>query len=160
MTDTITDCATAARKLWDTWEQEEELKEKRRDTGGVMLEGKRNDFLYHECAKLYVRAGCVDRKELFEKLKGDNARCDPSVDKKELWTIAGNALKYTQDPRARYRYNDVWTAEQVAARVGHDLHYCESMGRWLVWSGKHWEPDETGAHERAIIAAIRELEND
>ncbi len=39
---------------------------------------------------------------------------------------------------------DLGNARRLVAVHGDDLRWCEAWGRWLAWTGKRWEPDETG----------------
>lgn len=54
---------------------------------------------------------------------------------------------------------DMGNARRLAARHGADLRYSESLG-WLVYSGTHWAPDDTGEVMRrakdAALALLRE----
>ncbi|MDP8899632.1 MAG: phage/plasmid primase, P4 family [Actinomycetota bacterium] len=39
---------------------------------------------------------------------------------------------------------DLGNARRLVAAHGEDLRWCEAWGRWLAWTGKRWEADETG----------------
>lgn len=40
------------------------------------------------------------------------------------------------------KLTDMGNAERFAEMFSHELLYCNQMGRWLMWNGKVWEPDE------------------
>jgi putative DNA primase/helicase len=45
---------------------------------------------------------------------------------------------------ASVKQTDLGNAERLVARYGHRLRYCAVWGKWLVWDGTRWKPDETG----------------
>jgi P4 family phage/plasmid primase-like protien len=40
-------------------------------------------------------------------------------------------------------YGDVWNAQALQRAYGEQVRYCAPLGGWLLWSGTHWEKDET-----------------
>lgn len=57
---------------------------------------------------------------------------------------------------------DLGNAERIARRHGRDLHWCEDWKGWFVWTGTHWQRDNTQAVTalakdtiRAIPAEVR-----
>lgn len=40
---------------------------------------------------------------------------------------------------------DMGNAQRLAARFGPDIRYCHTWGQWLVWDGRRYAPDESGA---------------
>jgi putative DNA primase/helicase len=43
---------------------------------------------------------------------------------------------------------DKGNSERLVRLHGADLLYCYELGKWLVWNGKRWAPDETGEVDR------------
>jgi D5-like protein len=40
---------------------------------------------------------------------------------------------------------------------GQDLRFCHAWGKWLVWTGSHWQIDTSGAVMRAAKATVKRL---
>ncbi len=59
-----------------------------------------------------------------------------------------------QDPGA---LTDLGNGERLAERYGGELRYCHPMGRWFVWDGKRWRPDDTGQVIRYAKATVRSI---
>jgi putative DNA primase/helicase len=55
---------------------------------------------------------------------------------------------------------DLGNAERLVARFGRDLRYCHPWRRWLVWDGRRWRLDDTGAARRLAKAAVRAILNE
>jgi putative DNA primase/helicase len=49
---------------------------------------------------------------------------------------------------------DLGNAERLVARYGANIRYCRGLD-WLVWDGKRWAPDLTGAVERCAKKTAR-----
>lgn len=39
---------------------------------------------------------------------------------------------------------DMGNAARLVRRHGKNIRYCHSWGKWVIWNGKRWEPDDTG----------------
>lgn len=50
---------------------------------------------------------------------------------------------------------DLGNAERMARRHGTDIRWCEAWECWLVWTGTHWDRDETGAVSRCAFDTVR-----
>ncbi|MCL5103010.1 MAG: phage/plasmid primase, P4 family [Armatimonadetes bacterium] len=50
---------------------------------------------------------------------------------------------------------DLGNAERLIAAHGSKLRYNEDSGRWLVWNGKYWQPDNTGEVDRLARDVVR-----
>ena len=46
-------------------------------------------------------------------------------------------------PARPANYSDEALANRFTARHRDDLRFVNTWGRWLVWDGKRWQPDET-----------------
>jgi putative DNA primase/helicase len=52
---------------------------------------------------------------------------------------------------------DTGNAERLIARHGADLRYCWPWGKWLVWDGARWRPDDTGEVYRRAKETVRSI---
>ena len=53
--------------------------------------------------------------------------------------------------------SDVGNAKRLVARHGKNIRYCHDWGRWLVWDGKRWRIDDTGAIERLAKETVEAM---
>lgn len=65
-----------------------------------------------------------------------------------------DAGEETEEP---FHTTDVGNAERLVKRHGADLHYSYDMGKWLVWNGRRWRVDTTGAAERRAKETARAI---
>lgn len=59
--------------------------------------------------------------------------------------------------KRKFALTDLGNAERFVAQFGDRLHYVPAHGRWLVWDGRRWAPDETGQVERLAKQTIRSI---
>lgn len=59
-------------------------------------------------------------------------------------------------PTSDFALTQLGLAERFANQHGENVRYCQSLG-WLVWDGKRWAPDTTGAIKRMAKATVRTL---
>jgi putative DNA primase/helicase len=52
---------------------------------------------------------------------------------------------------------DLGNAERLADRHGDRLLHCNETGRWLVWNGRVWAPDDSGAVVRFAADTVRSI---
>lgn len=71
-------------------------------------------------------------------------------------TIAHTEPKH-KAPQKKYRWSDLGNAERLVDEAGRDLRYCHPFAKWLVWDGKRWANDNTGAIKRKCKAVIRKM---
>ena len=45
----------------------------------------------------------------------------------------------------QYPHTDVGNAQRLVKRHGRDMRYCHHWKTWLVWDGRRWKVDDTGA---------------
>jgi hypothetical protein len=57
----------------------------------------------------------------------------------------------------RFALTDYGNAERLIAAYGRDLRYCYLWGKWLIWTGRRWELDETATVERWAKATVRAI---
>lgn len=53
--------------------------------------------------------------------------------------------------------DDIGNAQRLVAREGHRLRYCHPEGRWYVYDGTRWAPDNRGEVEAAAKASARAI---
>ena len=61
------------------------------------------------------------------------------------------------------RLTDWGNAQRLVSLFGGELRYCHLWHKWLVWDGRRWAIDETGAAvrkvKRTIVAMHQEADN-
>jgi hypothetical protein len=53
------------------------------------------------------------------------------------------------------RYSDQWLAREIVEQCAAHLRYVPKMGKWLVWNGSRWEPDNSLLAEDLILHEFR-----
>lgn len=82
--------------------------------------------------------------------------------KEELMQLVEDAEEY--DPEVAkvkilsYNFSDVGNAERLVAIYGKNLRYSPNRGKWLVWNGKYWKPDDDGQVERLAQAVVKKIQ--
>jgi P4 family phage/plasmid primase-like protien len=56
-----------------------------------------------------------------------------------------------------FHFTDRGNAERVLDRHGENIHYCEPMRKFFVWSGQNWQLDDVRAVERYVKETQRSL---
>lgn len=57
---------------------------------------------------------------------------------------------------ARYSSTDAGNADRVHAYAGPNFRYVVESGRWLIWDGQRWNPDNDGGMVRLFVLVMRE----
>ena len=57
----------------------------------------------------------------------------------------------------QFKLSELGNAERLVARHGNDIRFCHEWGKWLIWSGTHWQIDLTGEVERCAKETIRNM---
>lgn len=57
----------------------------------------------------------------------------------------------------RFNLTDLGNAERLVRSHGDSLRYCHPWKRWLVFDGRRWETDNTGAPRRRAKATVRAI---
>jgi putative DNA primase/helicase len=63
----------------------------------------------------------------------------------------------TDDPAGALPYSDYTNALALVREHGQHLRYCYAWKSWLVWTGTHWQRDETGSVPQAAKRTIKRL---
>jgi putative DNA primase/helicase len=74
---------------------------------------------------------------------------DPDPDDPDL----ERAAIQQEPPSGTAECTDLANAERLARFHGSDLRFCDPMGGWLVWNGRHWAVDKHAAERLAQDAA-------
>jgi putative DNA primase/helicase len=56
-----------------------------------------------------------------------------------------------------FKLTELGNAQRLVSRHGQNLRFCHEWGKWLIWSGKHWEIDITGEIERRAKDTVRSM---
>ena len=56
-----------------------------------------------------------------------------------------------------FHCSDLANAELLVKWYGNWLRYCHAWQKWLIWDGRRWAVDDSGAVYRYAIATVREL---
>ncbi|WP_338819594.1 hypothetical protein MTCOM_10940 [Moorella thermoacetica] len=96
--------------------------------------------------------GCKDKdwhalRDLYEPGWRDKQKTKQSKSKIEV----------REDDEAREHLTDLGNARRLIKQHGENLHYCHPWGKWLVWDGKRWKKDETGAVLRLAKDTARSI---
>jgi putative DNA primase/helicase len=54
----------------------------------------------------------------------------------------------------KFAMTDLGNARRLVANHGKDLRYCKAWGKWLVWTGKRWQPDRTDEIKRRAKSTV------
>ncbi len=77
-------------------------------------------------------------------------------------------IKTIQSVRATHEHNhpvvesgfkltDMGNAERFAAQHGQDVRFCHTRGKWLLWDGTRWAPDQTEEVVRKAKRTVRAI---
>lgn len=65
----------------------------------------------------------------------------------------------SKSPRECLR-TDLGNAERLILRYGRDIRFCHPMSEWLIWDGRRWAPDTTGAIYRLAFDTVRQIQTE
>jgi putative DNA primase/helicase len=65
--------------------------------------------------------------------------------------------KQQRNSQPHYQATDYGNAERFVALHGHNVRYCHPWKKWLIWDGKRWSLDETGAPIRLAKQTVRHM---
>ncbi len=69
----------------------------------------------------------------------------------------GHGPERKADATPSFNLTDQGNAERLVHRHGKDLHHLHKWGRWLVWDGTRWAPDETAEVERRAKETVKAM---
>src|SRR5918997_4352463 len=127
--------------------------------GEKIPDGQRHSTLVSLAGSMRRRG--MDEEEMFAALSVANERrCEPPLEAGEIREMAGSVADLYEPvaevvpisvnghgsalPPARFNLTDLGNAERFVYRHGGDVRFCYPWGKWLFWTGKRWERDESG----------------
>lgn len=60
-------------------------------------------------------------------------------------------------PVGQYNLTDLGNAMRFVLCEGENVRYCHPWGKWLVWDGRRWKIDDTGAVEIKAVCVVKRL---
>ena len=138
--------------------------------GAKAPEGGRNDALFKYACRRETQLGDqLEREEVQREFRQDihernQRQCDPPLAEDEVESIINSALEYweknEQDAPQRPKtcnLTDMGNGERLVAKYGRSLRYSYAWGKWLVWDGRRWKIDDTGAVTRCCKNTVRAI---
>ncbi len=142
----------SAKQLFGEIPQQKKLSKPLADSLG---EGERHPSLF-SLAGAMRRKGCTEN-EILPALEAMNEkRCCPPLDQDELEKMARGVTRYAPGID-RFCPTESWAAEHLSYTFGAGVRYDHTSGRWLLWDGTRWQPDETNAVYQVALDAAREI---
>jgi len=79
-----------------------------------------------------------------------------------LFTDASKVSEGEQDNQSQWSkpifpLTDFGNGERFAAQNSENTRFCHTWGKWLLWSGKHWEIDETSRIYQLAKITVRNI---
>lgn len=145
------------------------------DAGASIAEGQRNRTLF--VLGCSMRARGLSEAAIRAALEAINTtQCVPPLTAAEVRRITTSCARYPtgHTPHGTVAhtesisrpatlagpttpYSDVYNAEALVAAHGANLRYCYGWGNWLIWTGTHWQADDTGEIMRLARATLKPL---
>lgn len=103
--------------------------------------------------KLIELTGLEDKQDTSDWLdKGHN--------KEELLELVKNSLEYefNKVDILSYNFSDVGNAERLVAIHGKNIKFNPLQQKWMLWSGKHWQVDESLQIERLAKDIVKRVQ--
>jgi len=119
--------------------------------------GKRNSELTSLAGTMRRRG--MEAPEILVALEEVNKRCVPPLTHDELVQIANSVGRYEPE-RKRLALTDAGNAIRFVSQWGKELRYCHPWRKWLVWNGKQWKEDDTGATMRRAKSTAQRVYNE
>lgn len=104
--------------------------------------------------------GAKDPNELHKQDPGGfKAAFEAALEAAEPLDLAPPApeTKKQTDLPAGEHLTDLGNARRLVAQHGQNLRYCHPWNKWLIWNGKYWEIDNTGAVLRLAKETVRSI---
>ena len=128
--------------------------------GPEIPEGERNETLTSLAGTMRRRG--MTPGAIFAALRHENrARCNPPLPDAEIQRIADSAVTWqpvsTETKAEPYHLTDTGNAARFVRDHGDVVRFDWTAGRWLVWDGKRWAPDDDGQTERLATLTVRRM---
>ncbi len=122
--------------------------------GRLIPEGRRNSELTSIAGSLR-RRGLLEAEIRGALLEVNRGRCRPSLDVREVETIARSVARYPAGNDLHL--TEQGNAERLVQRHGDIIRYCDAWGCWLVWDGRRWAVDEVRRVEALATDTVRSI---
>ena len=99
-------------------------------------------------------AGILSRRE--EALGSELSRVATDVDPETTAALDALEEKFNESDQEDELAGDVLNAHRFLAEHGDNVRYVPVLGRWLIWTGSHWEFDE---REQVLLLAQQTVDN-
>jgi putative DNA primase/helicase len=113
---------------------------------GRLGEGERNSALTSLAGSMRRKGATAEAIEA-ALLVENAARCDPPLPRADVRRIAASVARYDPGAVSDELLTDLGNCQRFVAQHKDDLRYCPGLG-WLVWDGRRWSRDDTGAPMR------------
>lgn len=98
-----------------------------------------SDWLKNNGSKESLLA-LLDRTPFFKKALKMEGKVSPGI---------------RDEKQASFPLTDFGNAERFASQNSDTVRFCHTWGKWLIWSGRHWQIDETNQIRQLAKATIR-----
>jgi len=125
------------------------------EPGKLIPEGERNSTLTSLAGSMR-RPGMTSEEIYAGLMEVNRLRCQPSLDEKEVRTIAESIAKH--EPAVDVHRSDTGNATMLVKEYGDTLRYDHKRKRWLRWGKHQWETNYDGHISRLAqkIARVRQ----
>ena len=99
------------------------------------------------------RRGMTEAEILAALIAVNGNRCRPPLPEDEVQAIAHSVARYEateavagapdDNVACQFKRTDLGNAERFRDQHGRRVLYCATWGRWFVWDGRRWAPDDT-----------------
>lgn len=126
------------------------------DGDGRVRHGERHNVACSLAGSMRVRGMSIEA--IRAALQADvKARFDPPLDSGEIEGILKSAANWgPTDTAQREHFTDLGNARRLVRLHGENLRFSQQLG-WLVWDGRRWAKDETGAVDRLAKTTVRAI---
>jgi putative DNA primase/helicase len=121
----------------------------------IVHEGSRNSHLT-SLAGTMRRRGMSEAAISAALMEENRQQCSPPLSQDEVSTIAESVFRYGP-PQQEFALTDVGNAERLVFHHRESLRYCPELGGWIVYDGKRWAQDKTGAVQRMAKHTVRSI---
>jgi putative DNA primase/helicase len=119
-------------------------------------DGRRNDALMSLAGSMRRRGMSEDA--IGAALQAENTlKCNPPLPEGEVAAIARSVCRYEPESSPPCNPTDYGNAQRLVARFGEGFRFVSDWNCFLVWHGKRWVKDRSGAVERFAKETIKAM---
>ena len=122
--------------------------------GEPIGDGSRNATLSQIAGSLRRYGATED--SILRVLRVENERCKPPLSDSEVETIARSIARYTPESDTA-SLTDTGNANRLVSLFGENIRYVHDWGKWIMWDGVRWQPDETDEIQVRAESVIRSM---